>query len=169
MDTLIVIDVQPFYEDKIYFDVSSLINHMQEYDKIVVFFNGEELGCDSLHDIYQYFLEYGMDESFIYDIEWVEKSYGFLRGWMDTGIDDDDIVRVLRHMYEQDITDSRDLDFADSEIIADDCIFLPDFDCIISDNKVAICGGSDNECLKEMELYFKATGTITSRVYNYIY
>ena len=177
MKTLVIVDVQPGYLNHIYFKVSSLLEESRKYDKVIIYFVGEELGMDSLSDMKFFFCENGIPEEEIEDFTFCEKTYGYLRGWMDAGVDDETIVGVLKYMRKNNIWDSRDLPEEYLETALDD-IYYPYFegdpnDCILrflQDNgEVDICGGGSDECLKEMELFFEAEGIKTKRLVQYIY
>jgi hypothetical protein len=181
MKTLIVVDVQPTYEDNVSFNVESLIEHMREYEKVIIFFNGADIGLDNLAAVREYFYSHGMTEDELERAIWCEKSYGFLRGWMDTGVDPNDIVMTLRLLIEKGEYDSRELDeefFEKHDLPTDECLFLPFFEdqekhiaveSAVSSSEVDICGGGQNECLLEMELYFEGLGVDTNRVQQFVY
>ena len=91
---------------------------------------------------------------------------------MDNDIDDDDIVGLIKMMIEHNVNDTRELDkeFWDEFIenygsdnvrelleFADDCINIPDLmDFLTRFSNILICGGGQNECLKEVEIALMA-------------
>jgi len=168
MKTLVIVDVQPFYARWIDFDIEDLIDYMSKYDEVIIFFNGADIMCDELYDVQSFFFEHGMSETTLDTITWVEKTYGFLRNWMDNyEVDDEDIITVLHRMLANDVCDSRDLDESYLEqngFPIDDPIFFPDFDCNLKQDYVWICGGGKEECLREIELYLESIGITTDRV-----
>jgi len=181
MKTLVVVDVQPAYEGIICFDVCKLVERMREYERVIIYFNGEEMSCQNLSEVAEFFFNHGMTHEEIDTVQWCEKSYGFLRGWMDTGVPHEDIVEVLGRMVEEGYTDSREFheEYLHSQgLPIDDCIGFPCFegdpenvvvDSIVTASTVDICGGGRNECLCEMELYFQGLGVDTERVNTFVY
>ena len=129
---LLIIDVQPEYDDwcsQILPGVQNMIT--KSTGKVVVVYN-DFGGGDSADDVYQYLA--GHDDEFdgyAYDeetddyvpveptplelklqrAEYVQKEYGFLRPFMDWGVSDHTIIYILRLMYQQRATDSRDIPF----------------------------------------------------------
>lgn len=99
------------------------------------------------------------------------KNYAFLRGFMDKGIDDEEIVSLGKFMLKHNITDGRDIAEDEEEVqeefnqlfknssffelsFDDYTFYLPDD--LISELRervkdgVTIIGGGENECLKEV-------------------
>lgn len=180
---VLVIDVQPAYGhhcNKIASKVCNLLNHQQ--GKIVIMYNNEELSGDTLEDIYQYYIDYGLDPELIEDgkIKFIEKEYAFFRGWMDNGIDDSIIIKVVRAMVTKRINDSRDLDL--SEILPEnefeqvddlgDAIYMPywaDLNFLRGLSPFLMMGGGRKECLREIELICNAFNIRYKRVNSLVY
>lgn len=180
---ILVVDVQPAYRhhcDRIARKVCNLLN--QQMGKKVVMYNNEELTNDTLEDIYDYLINKGLNSELIEDeaITFVEKEYAFFRGWMDNGINDHIIIKVVRAMVTQHINDSRDLDLstilepqelAQVEDMADS-IYLPSFMDINFLRQISpfyMCGGGRNECLREIELICNAFNIRYKRIDSLIY
>ena len=169
---IIIIDVQPSYDNycsHVWRNLAPLINNYG--GKIIAFFNGPELSMESEDEVKMYFYENGVDEEKLHSIDFRPKAYAFFRGWMDQGMDSDDISIVVRYMLRNKINDSRDIDetqwpmiFGDSwknvqDIVeSSDNIYMPDID--IDDLKriknCFLCGGGRNECLEEIRILLDA-------------
>lgn len=175
--SLIIVDVQPEYEKYISFSIEGLcefINEkIEEGYNVGILFNGEDtLGMISKNDLIYFYLENGLNEEYIDDIKWYDKGFAFFRYCIDIGVSDDDIVKLIKFMNSNDIYDSRYI--TDSELwnefeeeydnkelrelleFADDNITLPELMDWLKENygsdKIFICGGGVNECLKEVEI-----------------
>ena len=94
---------------------------------------------------------------------------------MDSDVDEDATVNFVRFMYQNDITDSRELTRdmwakylrehrkLDRKQVyellkeADDCVHIPDLmEFLKSQSNIVLIGGGINECLKEVEIALKA-------------
>ena len=166
---LISVDIQPEYES----GFGNMIN--ESYDilnSLSFLFNGPDLGFP---DEYQYkewlIYECEIDETIIDTSNFYDKGYAFFRYCIDTGIDDEDIVDLLKFMISNDINDSRDIDeemwnefmqqynLDSSEVrdlleYSDDLIHIPDLMDYLRrfGGNIVLCGGGLNECLKEVEI-----------------
>lgn len=183
---LIVVDIQPFYDEWHRDIVSNLTEHINEnnYKNIFYFFNGSDLGIDDTHqEISYYLLENGLEEEKLNSIIFIEKSYGFFRTWMDYGVNEDIIVYTIKYMIENNIYDTRDIgvDILESifkkfgedfdERLINDPMGLPTFDLnkFKSIRSCDICGGGRNECLLEIELLLEALDIKYNRIEYLIY
>jgi len=153
-NNLIIVDVQPSYDKYCYKVVPDLIKYLNnnKHSNILYFFNGQDVCLDTKHDVIHYLLDNNLNEQIVEQIVFVEKTYAFFRGWMDTNIDDETIISTGKRMIEQYINDSReiDLNFDTKEVL-----YIPDFisfDYFKSFNNSLVCGGGRDECLKEMTL-----------------
>lgn len=171
MENLLVVDVQPMYHQSCEHMVKRLIDKLnKETPETVWYFVAEEtgIGGDTEFDVRDYLANYGLSEEALDGITFVPKDYGFLRGWMDTGIDDETIVDALKLMRQLGLNDSRDLEAhaatasPDHEHIMDvvigdpsEAVFEPGFDVkpLLSRPRWEVAGGGRYECLKELELY----------------
>lgn len=94
--------------------------------------------------------------------EWYDKGYGFFRDWMDKGVDDSTIIRVVRHMFMNHISNSSDIEKKTLIQLGVEndygSIYLPPFtvDQIKRYNGSFIVGGGVDECLKEVRLLMSA-------------
>ena len=167
---LVVVDIQPAYESVIHF-LPKFIDFLNSNDfhRVLYLYNGEDFGMESARDIQSWLVENGLNEDKLNDFKFYEKNYAFFRGWMDTGVDHDDIITVGRYMIEHDVNDSRDIDVdqfnttglklnTDIEELASngDNIYIPD---VVSEIQLLLrpllCGGGRDECLAEVEMIFK--------------
>ena len=161
---LIIVDIQPFYSK--YFGRNLLFNTAQAIKtahNITYYYNGEDVGIeDKEWEIREMFYDYLKEDEWN-KVNFVEKSYAFLRNWMDIG-KEDDILPTLDIMSQRDINDSREIE----EFEDDDPIYFPDFD-IPEYEFTHICGGGENECLKEMEILLEHKKINTKRLNGAIY
>ena len=172
----VVVDVQPEYEKYISF-VGELVRYIntnyESMSKLTFLYNGyDTLGMVSENDYKYWWLEHGLDENIIDGAEFYHKGYAFFRYCIDNSIDEDNIVDLVRFMYQRDVNDTRDMTpefwdefidlHGDEEIrelleFSGDAINLPSLIDEIKDYRgVVLCGGGINECLKEVEIAFKA-------------
>jgi len=185
---LIVIDVQPEYERVLPFKISNFTEWLNNFGgKITFLYNGHDtLGMVIESDLQSWYLENGLDEGVIEDSNWYDKGYAFFRYCMDIGVDEDDIVALVKYMKDNNINDSRDID---SEIWddlieqygiedvrellehADDMINIPDvMEYLLRlGNNFVVVGGGANECLKEIEIALKANGQTFDRISEWVY
>jgi len=159
-----VVDIQPQYKKVIRFDMFEFCQFLNKQKKILYLYNGPDtVGEDSKNDIIKWLLKNSFDSDKLKDITWIDKGYGFFRGWMDQGIDNSIIKKVLRYMIINRIRDSKDIENLEEVVdIGDEYeewmfefenepIYLPDI--LISKlkkfNKGYLCGGGVYKCLKE--------------------
>ena len=176
---LIVVDVQPEYENYMGNLPSELFTYINEnYSELrglTFLYNGEDtLGMISEGEYRDWLYDNGLDEDIAYDVTLYDKGYAFFRYCIDNGIEHDSIVTLVKHMHDNNVNDSRDLDeeFWDSftsehgdidirDLLeyADDCINIPDLMDILNRlNNVVLVGGGVNECLREVEIAMDALG-----------
>lgn len=176
---LVVVDVQPEYEDsfgRMSQELAEFINeNFIHVSRLTFLYNGADtLGMIDIHDYQNWWLEEGLEPELAYDSHYYDKGYAFFRYCIDEGIDDDQITNLVREMYSRDIRDSRQLDeefwnefvnkYGDEDIrelieFSDDALWLPDLMEEMSDySNIVLCGGGINECLKEVEIALDALG-----------
>lgn len=159
--------------------------------KVLYFFNGDSVGSSNTADsirrwlasaltgeeleAYEWYDEDDEDEYNPYaaaqeafqtfqNITFYDKGYAFFRGWMDQGVDDHEIIQVIRTMVMRRVYDSRELpeelltQIAGDDIPQYDNIYLPHIDLLQLRrfNNAFLCGGGQNECLKEVQLLMNA-------------
>jgi len=187
---LVIVDVQPEYDDHLGFDVGELLlNALENYSKILVLWNGPDLSMSSRDDLvgyyYQSFLDTGgSDEGFeelLGKCTFYDKGYGFFRDLMDHPcFDEDSVVNIVEYMLGKDVRDIRELTEEDVEQIGiDDLLFedLENYGFYVPDLKDVlprwsgshICGGSVDECLAEVEILAQAMGLRFKRLSKFTY
>lgn len=181
----IVVDVQPSYTGGLGW-VSDLMEFLNmQRGSILMFINAEESGLteDTRSDVVDYWDDNGFDNWDRVDI--IDKGYGYFRGWMDNGIEDNIIIRVIREMYSQGVNDSRELfGGEDGENYIDDMNKLGVSGDILNEPLIVdwvsisklkeydgcyIMGGGRNECLREVELLMNAFNIKYRRIERFVY
>lgn len=182
--------------------------------RVLMFVNANETGTtdNSIDDIRNYWDETACgwdseDERYIHNnetdeyeeaecdnqIEWhrfeiVDKGYGYLRAWMDSGVEESIIIKVIREMYQQRVNDSRELfggeDDKNYVKQMDELVGTDAWHDMYSDNlnvewtSVAqlkefngayIVGGGRDECLREVELLMNAFNIKYKRIDSLVY
>lgn len=127
-------------------------------------------------------------DSFNWDnVQFYDKGYSFFRDWMDAGVSDAGMKKALRYMFMNRKYDSRDIsieqwkeilppnDFnAISEALEEESLTIWTPDISIADlknnwNNSLICGGSLNECLKEILILMSTFNIKYTLVDKFIY
>ena len=176
--TLIVVDVQPEYQDyfgDLHTELFKYINkNYSKFNNLIFLFNGPELGMISENEYRNWLIENGLKNKIAYNVDVYDKGYAFFRICIDNNIEQEETVNLVKFMYENDIADSRDLDeeFWDSfihkygnenirELLeqSDDCLSIPELmDYLKNYNGIVLVGGGVNECLMEVEIALDALG-----------
>lgn len=183
---VIIVDVQPAYQyqggyaqDNMTIDLMHFLNN--QTGAIIAYYNGAGEGFteDTKYDVQNYFVESGLDENQISRIQFIEKTYGFFRAWMDNGVDSGIIINLLREMNRQRVNDSRNLNpnsnifnqFDYETWMKDDPIYFPDINIaqLKSMNGALLCGGAKHECLKEIQLLMSVYNIRYKLAQNFIY
>ena len=183
---LVIVDYQSAYDPWISRMSGDLMAYVNAYKgPIFAFYNGEQED-EWLDDVQQYWIANGCNEESLDKVVFHEKSYGWLRGWMDRDIPPDIIIKVLRYMYLHHIEHSSDIkddewdkilphkDIVNYQDIIDDpfsSIWLPNFSLGLLKmfNKCYICGGGRHECLREIELMMNAFNFKYKRLERFIF
>lgn len=192
----IVVDIQPSYELNLKVPRVNNLNIFRNAAKflnrqkgpILMFVNADETGMtdDSIHDIKVYWEEKlgftNWDNVTIND-----KGFGYLRGWMDHKVPNDVIIKAIRLMYAQKVTDSRDLfggDESKDYAVNMDAALGFFYDWMILDpisvewtsvaqlkrfNGSYIFGGACKECLKEVQLLMNAFNIKYKVIEDFVY
>ncbi len=181
---LIVVDIQPSYEKTIYFDMEEFCEYLNDYEgEINYFFNGPELGFEDTDALKNWLEYYGLNETSSYHINFIEKEYAWVRDAMDTGVDENDIIKLLQLMIKKDFYDFRYLAFSDIKKLKLDSNFTEDISMenisfslpsVLEDLKEVpksgtIIGGGEDECLLEMEITLQALKKKYKRNNKFIY
>ena len=174
---IILVDFQPAYvkggyghDEALHATVDSL-NKMNPPD-MLVFYNGQDVGIeDTADEVIEMYKDFGLDESIARRMELREKSYAWLRNWMDNDVPPAIIIAVVRYMVQNKVYDSRDIEpetmveiigqdkYTEYEdAIEGDMISIPDISIpeLKSLSGALIGGGGKHECLKEITLLMNA-------------
>lgn len=183
---IIVVDIQPEYEHvfKFHEEFTEFLNTQSK--QILYFYNGTESGLsnDDKRSISYWLLEHGLEESKLRDITWVDKGYGFFRCLMDENIDNNLIIKMIRHMFKRKVWDSRDIEMEEWEQVlgpesedarwileGGDNIYIPDID-INTLRKFSggyIVGGGRRECFNEVKLLMSAFNVRATEIKRFVY
>lgn len=178
---ILCIDIQPEYDNwckVILPDVVSFLNSHK--GNITFLYNGDEVTSDTKNDVIDYFIENGLNENIILSSQFIEKTYGFLRTWMDYEyISNSTIIKVLREMAIKRVNDSKELNLKEflsedeyDELMEDEGISFPDNISLGFLKKISpfyMIGGGRNECLREIELICNAFNIRYKRMDSLIY
>lgn len=176
MSQLLIIDIQNTYKKYI---SNHIIDNLPQYTSQfdTVFYLYDNMNGESFYD--EILEEWTENESFIESLNQRTKNYGFFRSFMDVGIEDNEIVALIKFMIDEKIFDSRYLRDPENPELMEKFIekfkgyefmnlskwehyplFIPD-DLVNMINEdirdgVTLVGGGTSACLKEVELLLKA-------------
>jgi len=194
---VICIDVQPAYMDYAPRNYAQRVAKFlaEHRGPILMYVNADETGMteDNVeHEIFPFwenefenvgadFYEDGLDK-----MEFFDKGYGYLRAWMDNNIPANVIIKTIREMYKQKVSDSREL-FSEAEDYEQameeflgsnyDPLMLDDplsvgwvaMDQLKRYNNCYLIGGGREECLKEVAILMNAFNIKYTMIENLIY
>lgn len=189
---LLVVDIQPEYSNGFDYWLPDFIEFINEnyrnFNSITFYYNGAETVGELDENGYKYWLsENELDEDVLYYAKFYDKGYAFFRFCMDEGIDDENVSNLVRHMMDNNINDSREMDDdfwnefmtkygvggqETRELVefSDDCISIPDLmDDLKTYNNILVCGGGENECLKEVYIALDALEKPYQTLNRYVY
>lgn len=181
--SLLVVDVQPAYSQWCDAVVSGVVKRINNTRKpTIIMWVGQGVTNDTEEEVREYLVSHGARRSKLAQATFVEKDYGFFRGWMDNGVDSDMIVRVGRYMLQHRMYSSEDIDLeallGSDEFEAFeatrpkyDFLMAPSFDetTFRYFDVFETCGGGSEECLAEIELYLQMRGKEFARLDNLVY
>jgi hypothetical protein len=190
---LVIIDIQPEYENVFSFDISEFTAFLNEninnFSSVTILYNGyDTLGMINEYDYKEWLLENGLEEENLNGITFYDKGYAFFRYCMDSDIDHDLTTALVKWMYNNNINDSRDIDSDIWDTIeqelegvstqdirsllenSGDMINIPDLmDELKHLNNIVITGGGLEECLKEVEIALNALEKEYDILHNFTY
>lgn len=183
MASLLVIDIQPAYRAQADFVAARAARWIREkaesYNRVCVMSVNEELSGDTRFDVVSYWEQAGLAPEQFEEHTYIEKSYAFLRGWMDNGVADEHIVATLKKLRQAGEWDSRMLDRTVLSELDDelpsllDPLSRPDeleaYAAMFKADSWEVCGGGRYECLKEIELWLDSLDVKHSRREELIY
>lgn len=171
-NTLICVDVQPAYEKFATYKMGEFMRFLNvaidEYDRVIYFFNGPDLGYEDQSTLEEWMVNNGFDYDRLDDLEFFDKGYGWFRTCMDEGYMDD-VEELLSWMYSEGKDSTSDIDddewdrlieknstFGELRDLIDnngDVYFPEAFNFLENVNSgIDMVGGQQNECLKEVEI-----------------
>lgn len=198
---VIVVDVQPEYcgindgdENSVCVDIIQFV--AKQTGPVLMFVNAEDQGLtgDTVADVKLYWEDTVRELANDYEneqpINWsrfqiVDKGYGYLRSWMDHGIEPRIIIATIRELYLQKKSDSRDLNFppfnqrtTTQSLIMGAIEEMEDDPLTVNWTSIAqlkrfsgayIVGGGRNECLREVELLMNSFNIKYKRIDSLVY
>jgi len=203
--SLIVVDIQPAYYpvshkvlrgggylSRTYIQAANNIIHFinTRADRVLAYFNGSDSGLDdTIKDVQDHYLEMGLDPNKLGAINFQEKSYAFLRVWMDE-VPVRIIIAVIRYMVQHRLNYSLEVpedvlreiigsstkypahEYNEvSRILSLDPLIIPDIDLSLLQqfSNAYIGGGSEHECLREITIMMNAFNIKYTLVKDFIY
>ena len=204
--SLIVVDIQPAYYpvshkvlrgggylSRTYVQAANNIIHFinTRADRVLAYFNGSDSGVeDTIKDVQDHYLEMGLDPNKLDTINFQEKSYAFLRPWIDEEVPLRIIIAAIRYMVQNRLYSSFDIpedvlkeiirsstkhpahQYNEVERIMDlDPIVIPDINLSLLQqfSNAYISGGAEHECLKEITVMMNAFNIKYTLVEDFIY
>lgn len=188
---VIVVDVQPAYATFNPSVCEAVVEFVaKQTGQTLLLINADDQGMtdDSKASVIEWWNDVASEKDLELDwskIQIFDKGYGYLRSWMDTGINEEVILETIREMHKQDVTDSRDLELppvsqrSSIEQEISEAIEAMDGDPLQTGwlelplmhkfNGAYLVGGADNECLSEVGLMLKAFKIKYERIEKLIY
>jgi hypothetical protein len=189
---VIVVDVQPEYsgmmdgdENSVFTDIINFVN--QQTGPVLMFVNAEDQGLsgDTIQGIKEYWDDSGFAPENWRRVQIADKGYGYLRSWMDHGIEPAVIIATIRELYQQRKTDSRQLQFPpfnkrtpQQSLIMGAMQEMEDDPISVNWTSIAqlkrftgayIVGGARDQCLREVELLMNAFNIQYKRIDSLVY
>ena len=189
---VIVVDVQPEYsgmndgdENSVFTEIINFVN--QQTGPVLMFVNAEDQGLsgDTIQSIKEYWDDSGFAPENWRRVQIADKGYGYLRSWMDSGIEPATIIATIRELYAQKKTDSRELQFPASNrrtpqqsLIMGAMQEMEDDPISVNWTSIAqlkrfsgayIVGGARDQCLREVELLMNAFNIRYKRIDSLVY
>ena len=189
---VIVVDVQPEYsgmndgdENSVFTEIINFVN--QQTGPVLMFVNAEDQGLsgDTVQSIREYWDDSGFSPENWRRVQIADKGYGYLRSWMDSGIEPATIIATIRELYQQRKTDSRELQFPASNrrtpqqsLIMGAMQEMEDDPISVNWTSIAqlkrfsgayIVGGARDQCLREVELLMNAFNIRYKRIDSLVY
>jgi hypothetical protein len=161
------------------------------FDNIIIFFNdGEYFNWDDNEmTMREHYKELGFTSNFLNKAKFVSKDFAFFRSWMDSGVDNEQIVHVVKYMLNNNIFDSGDIDYNNmsqghtwakvykgtpysiEDQPTDDNINIPVWDYKILEryDNYILTGGQFAACLAEIRILLEALDKKYEVNYDLIY
>lgn len=177
---IICVDIQPAYHNYLnnrinVYEAMGFMNKCKS--NILIFYNGDEVGIeDKKYDVEDYFVEYGFEPKA--NIKFLEKGYAFFRNWMDNGVSERTIMKVIRKMVIERKNDASDLGDLE-EFLGDEyedwmeyeSFYIPDIDLglLKTFKGCYLIGGGEHECLAEIRILMNTFNIKHTLVKEFIY
>lgn len=190
----IVVDIQPAYSKYMNINIHDLCHFLaKQSGPFLMFVNSDETGLTDDNITYdilpwwdEQFEDSGLDfhESAFQKMIFVDKGYGYFRGWMDRNVPDRFIIQLIRYMYQNGLNDIQDdLDGVYESMTANPInihweswmneepfsINWTSVSQLKEFNQCYIMGGGRNECLREVELLMNAFNIKYKRIDKFVY
>ena len=105
---LIVVDIQPEYQSSIPFlreFVKFLNSNYKKLNRLIFLYNGADtLGMISESELQMWWLELGLKEHIIDNSIWFDKGYAYFRYCIDSNINDESTVNLVKFMLSKNIS-----------------------------------------------------------------
>jgi len=155
------------------------------YDNVIYFYNGPNLGYEGEDEIIQWMIDNGFDEDLLCNLNFFDKGYGWFRVCIDDGYTDE-MIELLNWMYSKnkestsEISDDEWSILIDSDSTFGDLrdlinvngdIYFPDaFEFLKGINSnIDLVGGSVDECLKEVEILLEVLNKDYDLISKWVY
>jgi len=182
---LVIVDMQPCYAPICDPYMARAVRALKKAKDAVMFWVGFGLSEDTFKSVAWYWLEHGASRKDLEKVSFIEKDYGFLREWMDDGVDHTATLNVLKYMLKHGITITEDIPKEELyalckqaspfqgwavKVPEDSRMMLPQFDVSrLQGKEWDICGGAKHECLAEIELLLEAHEVKTNRLHDIVW
>lgn len=177
---LIVVDVQPSYKQYISFSMPRFVQFMSQYNRVLVLFNGPDMGMENQEEILDFYSQNGLEEDDFYKLQFFEKGYAFFRDLLDACWAREDLIKIIRYLISHNLYDIRQLkeddlerlDISDltQDILNDHGFYIPELKRILPAwNGSDLCGGGFQECLNEVMLLSEAMNLRMNLVKQFTY
>lgn len=186
---VICVDVQPEYANygRNSIICERIVNFVcNQTGPVLMFVNAEQDGLtnDSISSIKAYWEETAdtYDEDYNSKIDWarftiVDKGFGFFRSYMDQGVQESTIIKMIRFLYStrkqdaRDLTDEEFIQIMGNDDLRDEAFFInwTSISQLRNFSGAYIVGGGKNECLREVQLLMNAFNIRYREVSNLIY
>lgn len=172
---LLVVDVQPAFHEYCGFIARKVAQRINNTRKpTTVMWVGEGLTDDDEFSVREYLRAHGARPGRLAQCLFVEKDYGFFRTYMNR-VDRELIIKIGRVMLETPgCYNSNGLDLEQLEVIEElptEPLRRPGFAArpLLGFDAFETCGGGNNECLAEMELWLEMQSKPYKRLDHLVY
>lgn len=173
---LLVVDVQPAFDTHCHYVARRVAQRINNTAKpVVVLWVGEGLTDDTEDSVRDYLRAHGARPGRLGLARFVEKDFGFFRPWMDWGVAPEHIVTVGKALLAApggNTSESLDLEELLGDVpVPSSPLFWPSFDDrrLTHLSTFETCGGANQECLAEVELWLQMQGKPFKRLDHLVY